>query len=34
MNHVAPLESELQRLTRHLDTDPDQSQVSIQRGMT
>jgi tetratricopeptide (TPR) repeat protein len=34
MNHVALLESELQRLTRHLDTDPDQSKIYIQRGMT
>ena len=34
MNHVAILESELQRLTRHLDTDPHQPTVYIQRGMT
>ena len=34
MNHVALLESELQRLTRHLDTDPRHPQVYIQRGMT
>jgi tetratricopeptide (TPR) repeat protein len=34
MNHVALLESELQRLTRHLDTDPHQPKVYIQRGMT
>ena len=33
MNHVALLESELQRLTRHLDTDPRHPQVYIQRGM-
>ena len=34
MNHVALLESQLQRLTRHLDTDPHQPTVYIQRGMT
>jgi len=34
MNHVAILESEIQRLTRHLDTDPHQPTVYIQRGMT
>jgi len=34
MNYVALLESELQRLTRHLDTDPHQPKVYIQRGMT
>ena len=34
MNHVALLESELQRLTRHLDTDPRHPQVYIQRGTT
>ena len=34
MNHVALLESALQRLTRHLDTNPDQPKVYIQRGMT
>ena len=34
MNHVAMLESELQRLTRHLDADPHQPGVYIQRGMT
>ena len=34
MNHMALLESELRRLTRHLDTDPHQPQVYIQRGMT
>ena len=34
MNHVALLESELQRLTRHLDVDPHQPKVYIQRGMT
>jgi len=34
MTHVALLESELQRLTRHLDTDPDQPKVYLQRGMT
>src|SRR2546429_3067629 len=34
MNHMALLESELQRLTRHLDTDPRHPQVYIQRGMT
>ncbi len=34
MTHVAILESELQRLTRHLDTDPHHPQVYIQRGMT
>ena len=33
MNHVALLESDLQRLTRHLDTDPHQPKVYIQRGM-
>ena len=33
MNHVALLESELQRLTRHLDVDPHQPKVYIQRGM-
>jgi lipoprotein NlpI len=33
MDHVALLESELQRLTHHLDTDPYQPQVYIQRGM-
>ena len=33
MNHVALLESELQRLTRHLDADPHQPKVYIQRGM-
>ena len=32
MNHVALLESELQR-PRHLDTDPHQPKVYIQRGM-
>ena len=34
MNHVAMLENELQRLTRHLDADPRQPRVYIQRGMT
>ena len=34
MTHMAILESELQRLTRHLDTDPHHPQVYIQRGMT
>jgi lipoprotein NlpI len=34
MNHIALLESDLQRLTRHLDTAPYQPQVYIQRGMT
>jgi lipoprotein NlpI len=34
MNHVALLESELQRLTRHLDTDLHQPKVYIERGMT
>ena len=34
MNHVAQLESELQRLTRHLDADPHHPQGFIQRGMT
>ena len=34
MNHMALLESEVQRLTRHLETDPHQPQVCIQRGMT
>jgi lipoprotein NlpI len=34
MNHMALLESEVQRLTRHLDTDPHQPTVYIQRGMT
>jgi lipoprotein NlpI len=34
MNYVALLESELQRLTRHLDTDPHQPKVYIERGMT
>src|SRR4249920_1831719 len=33
MNHVAILESELQSLTRHLDTDPHHPKVFIQRGM-
>ena len=34
MIHMAILESELQRLTRHLDTDPHRPTVYIQRGMT
>jgi tetratricopeptide (TPR) repeat protein len=34
MNHVALLESELQRLTRHLDTDLHRPKVYIERGMT
>jgi tetratricopeptide (TPR) repeat protein len=34
MNHVALLESELQHLTRHLDTDLHQPKVYIERGMT
>jgi tetratricopeptide (TPR) repeat protein len=34
MNHVALLESELQRLTHHLEMDPHPPQVYIQRGMT
>jgi len=34
MNHVALLESELQRLTRYLDTDLHQPKVYIERGMT
>jgi tetratricopeptide (TPR) repeat protein len=34
MNHVALLESELQRLTRHLDMDLHQPKVYIERGMT
>jgi lipoprotein NlpI len=34
MPHVATLASELQRLTRHLDADPHQPRVYIQRGMT
>jgi len=34
MNHVAVLESALQRLTHHLDADPHQPRVHIQRGMT
>jgi len=34
MIHMAILESELQRLTRHLDTAPHQPTVYIQRGMT
>src|SRR5215471_19499417 len=34
MNHIALLESDLQRLTRHLDTAPYQPKVYIQRGMT
>src|SRR2546426_10082117 len=34
MNHVALLESALQRLTRHFDTEPHQPKVYIQRGMT
>jgi tetratricopeptide (TPR) repeat protein len=34
MNHIALLESELQRLTRHLDTDLHQPKVYIERGMT
>jgi lipoprotein NlpI len=33
MHHVALLESELQRLTQYLDTDPYPPQVYIQRGM-
>jgi tetratricopeptide (TPR) repeat protein len=33
MNYAALLESALQRLTHHLDTDPHQPQVYIQRGM-
>jgi tetratricopeptide (TPR) repeat protein len=33
MNHMALLESEVQRLTRHLDTDPHQPKAYIQRGM-
>ena len=34
MNHVTLLESELQRLTRYLDTDLHQPKVYIERGMT
>lgn len=34
MNHVAVLESALQRLTHHLDADPHQPRAYIQRGMT
>jgi lipoprotein NlpI len=34
MTHVALLESALQRLTRHLEAEPHQPQVYIQRGMT
>jgi lipoprotein NlpI len=34
MNYVAVLESELQRLTHHLNADPHQPRVYIQRGMT
>ena len=34
MNYVALLESELQRLTRHLDTAPHQPKIYIQQGMT
>ena len=34
MNHVAMLASELQRLTHHLDADPHQPRIYIQRGMT
>src|SRR6266581_5858097 len=34
MSHAALLESEVQRLTRQLDTDPRHPQVYIQRGMT
>jgi lipoprotein NlpI len=34
MNHMAMLESELQRLTQRLDADPHHPQVYIQRGMT
>jgi len=34
MNHVALLESELQRLTRHLDMGLHQPKVYIERGMT
>ena len=34
MIHMAILESELQRLTRHLATEPHQPTVYIQRGMT
>jgi lipoprotein NlpI len=33
MNHMALLESDLRRLTQHIDTDPHQPQVYIQRGM-
>ena len=33
MLHMAGLENELQRLTRHLHTDPHQPTVYIQRGM-
>ena len=33
MNHVSTLENELQRLTSHLETDPHNPQVYIQRGM-
>src|SRR6266581_6841540 len=34
MSHAALLESEVQRLTQHLDADPHHPQVHIQRGMT
>jgi tetratricopeptide (TPR) repeat protein len=34
MYHVALLENELQRLTRHLDADLHHPQVYVQRGMT
>jgi len=34
MTHMAILEGELQRLTRHLDADPRHPQGFIQRGMT
>src|SRR5215475_5651537 len=33
MNHLSTLENELQCLTRHLETDPHNPQVYIQRGM-
>ena len=34
MTHVALLESELQRLTRHLNMDLHQPKIYIERGMT
>ena len=33
MNHISTLANELQRLTNHLEADPHNPQVYIQRGM-